>query len=723
MRGRIRSILFISFARRSVCHNSLVVDVGRIVEIPIRGMDCAECTRHVRRAIENVPGVESVEVFLTSEKALVRLGTEPIDYRSIQEAVTRAGYSAEPPVARTSSRLSTATRALTVFGLVSGAVLFIVILGEWFGVLEAVASRVPWWVSLIVIATAGYPVFRDVVRATLGGRVISHTLMSLGVVAALVVGEWATAAVVVFFMRVGAFSERFTTDRARGALRDLLALSPQTARIERDGREVEIPVVELGRGDVVIVRPGEKIPVDGRVVSGHAAVDQSPITGEPLPADVGPGSEVYAATLAQAGSLRIATERIGPETTYGRVVAIVQQAESKPSRVQRFADRFTVYFLPLVALVAAATFLIKRDPMATVAVLVVACSCSVALATPIAILASVGAAARQGLLVKGGRTLEVLARVDQLLLDKTGTLTLGQPRVMTVLAIPPFDEETLLQTAAGAERFSEHPLAEAVRRAAFEKGLTLAEPEDFESKPGTGVRATVAGKSVFVGKRPTLNRSFPGDVVHAARRLEERGATLIFLSVDGVPAGFLAAEDTMRPEIPDAIRQLRESGLTAVELLTGDHAGSARELAGRLGIEYRADLLPEDKIRAVQEHQDAGRIVAMVGDGINDAPALKRADVGIAMGVAGSEIALEAADLALMTDNWLLVPAAFQLARRTMRVVHANLFFTAAYNLGGILLAALGLLPPILAAAAQSLPDIGVLANSSRLLRWTVRTG
>ncbi|MFB3903943.1 MAG: heavy metal translocating P-type ATPase [Acidobacteriota bacterium] len=700
-----------------------MVDVGRIVEIPIRGMDCAECTRHVRRAIENVPGVESVEVFLTSEKALVRLGTEPIDYRSIQEAVTRAGYSAEPPVARTSSRLSTATRALTVFGLVSGAVLFIVILGEWFGVLEAVASRVPWWVSLIVIATAGYPVFRDVVRATLGGRVISHTLMSLGVVAALVVGEWATAAVVVFFMRVGAFSERFTTDRARGALRDLLALSPQTARIERDGREVEIPVVELGRGDVVIVRPGEKIPVDGRVVSGHAAVDQSPITGEPLPADVGPGSEVYAATLAQAGSLRIATERIGPETTYGRVVAIVQQAESKPSRVQRFADRFTVYFLPLVALVAAATFLIKRDPMATVAVLVVACSCSVALATPIAILASVGAAARQGLLVKGGRTLEVLARVDQLLLDKTGTLTLGQPRVMTVLAIPPFDEETLLQTAAGAERFSEHPLAEAVRRAAFEKGLTLAEPEDFESKPGTGVRATVAGKSVFVGKRPTLNRSFPGDVVHAARRLEERGATLIFLSVDGVPAGFLAAEDTMRPEIPDAIRQLRESGLTAVELLTGDHAGSARELAGRLGIEYRADLLPEDKIRAVQEHQDAGRIVAMVGDGINDAPALKRADVGIAMGVAGSEIALEAADLALMTDNWLLVPAAFQLARRTMRVVHANLFFTAAYNLGGILLAALGLLPPILAAAAQSLPDIGVLANSSRLLRWTVRTG
>lgn len=695
-------------------------DASRIVEIPIRGMDCAECTRHVRKAIENVPGVQSVEVFLTSEKALVRLDPGRIDYGSIRDAVARAGYSAEPPAAGQQGRHPAATRALTVFGLVAGAVLFLVVLGEWFGLLEAAASRIPWWVSLIVIIAAGYPVFREVALATLGRRVISHTLMSLGVIAALVVGEWATAAVVVFFMRLGAFSESFTTERARGALKDLLSLSPQTARIERNGQDIEIPIGEVHPGDVVIVRPGEKIPVDGQVISGHAAVDQALITGEPLPADVGPGSEVYAATLAHAGAIRVAARRIGRETTFGRVVAIVEQAESKPSRVQRFADKFTAYFLPLVALAAAATFLIRRDPMATVAVLVVACSCSVALATPIAILASVGAAAKQGLLVKGGRTIEVLANVDTLLLDKTGTLTLGQPRISRVLAVPPFDEKVVLQTAASAERYSEHPLAEAVRRAAFEREQTLAEPEDFQSQPGTGVQAVVNGKEVLVGKRSMPFQTLPNDLMSAAEELESRGASLIFVSIDGKPAGFMAAEDTMRAEIPSAIRQLRDQGLKRVELLTGDHAGSARELAGRLGIDYRADLLPEDKIRAVADYQAAGCIVAMVGDGINDAPALKKADVGIAMGAAGSEIALEAADLALMTDNWLLVPAAFHLARRTMRVVRANLLFTAGYNLAGILLAAFGFLPPILAAAAQSLPDIGVLANSSRLLRWKV---
>lgn len=696
-----------------------MADASRIVEIPIRGMDCAECTRHVRKAIENVPGVQSVEVFLTSEKALVRLDSDRIDYGSIRDAVARAGYSAEPPAAGQQAALAAgATRALTVFGLVAGAVLFLVVLGEWFGLLEAAASRVPWWVSLIIIGTAGYPVFRDVILATLGGRVISHTLMSLGVIAALVVGEWATAAVVVFFMRLGAFSESFTADRARGALKDLLALAPQVARIERDGQEVEVPIAEVRPGEIAVVRPGEKIPVDGRVVSGHAAVDQSPITGEPLPVDVGAGSSVYAATLAHAGAIRVAAEKIGRETTFGRVVTIVETAESKPSRVQRFADKFTAYFLPVVAGAAAVTFLIKRDPMATVAVLVVACSCSVALATPIAILASVGAAARQGLLVKGGRTLEVLAKVDTLLLDKTGTLTLGQPRITGVFAVPPFDEKAVLRIAASAERYSEHPLAEAVRRAAFEQQQTLVEPGDFESRPGTGVRAIVSGKAVFVGKQSGLSQPVPKELEPAVLDLESRGASLIFVTVDGRTAGLMTAEDAMRTEVPEAVRQLRELGLDHLELLTGDRAGGAADLADRLGIEYRFDLLPEDKIRAVEDYQAGGRIVAMVGDGINDAPALKKADVGIAMGAAGSEIALEAADLALMTDNWLLVPAAFQLARRTMRVVHANLLFTAGYNVVGILLAAFGLLPPILAAAAQSLPDIGILANSSRLLRW-----
>jgi len=682
-------------------------------------MDCAECTRHVRKAIEKVPGVESVEVFLASEKALVRLDPQRADYEGIRAAVSRAGYVAVTPEPRADEQTSAgATRALTVFGLVCGAVLFVIVLGEWFGLLEAAVSRVPWWASLLVIVTAGYPVFREVFYATLDQRVISHTLMTLGVLAALVVGEWATAAVVVFFMRLGAFSERFTADRTRGALKDLLGLSPQQARIERGGEEVDIPVQDVRPGDVVVVRPGEKIPVDGQVISGFSTIDQSLITGEGLPVEVGPGSRVFAATLAQGGAIRVAAERIGRDTTFGQVVTIVEQAESRPARVQRFADRFTAYFLPVVGGAAALTFLLRRDPMATVAVLVVACSCSVALATPIAVLASVGAAARRGLLLKGGRTLEVLAAVDTVLLDKTGTLTFGRPRITQVVTLPPFDEKVLLGLAASAERYSEHPLAEAVRRAAFEKGERLEEPRDFRALPGAGVQAVIKGRTVIVGKRTSLPDTLPPNLEAVVTELENRGASLMFVSVDGQPAGVMAAEDALRPEISPAIDQLRQLGIERVELLTGDNAGSASHVAGALFIDFQANLLPEDKIRIVEEHQAKGRIVAMVGDGVNDAPALKRADVGIAMGVAGSEIALEAADLALMTENWLLVPAAFRLARRTTRVVRTNLLFTAAYNLVGILLAAFGLLPPILAAAAQSLPDLGILANSSRLLHW-----
>ena len=694
---------------------------SRVIEIPIRGMDCADCTRHVRKAIEDVPGVLSAEVLLASEKALVRLDPARADFQEIREAVARAGYLAESPEIRP-QHSDAAARALTVFGLVSGAVLFVIVLGEWLGVLEAITSRVPWWVSLLVIITAGYPVFSDVLRATLAGRVISHTLMTLGVIAALLVGEWATAAVVVFFMRLGAFSERFTADRARTALKDLLSLSPEQARIEREGREVEVPIAEIRPGDVVMVRPGEKIPVDGKVVSGHAAVDQSLITGEGLPIDVEPGAPVFAATTVHGGSLRVEAERVGRASTFGQVVTIVEQAESRPSRVQRFADRFTAWFLPLVAAAAALTFLLRRDPMATVAVLVVACSCSVALATPIAVLASVGAAAKRGLLFKGGRTLETLANVDTVLLDKTGTLTRGRPEITRVFALPPFQESEVLRLAASAERYSEHPLAEAIRRAAFDKELTLADPSHFRAEPGIGVQAVVEGRRVFAGRQHGAAATNLSDAFSCALDdLQNRGASVIFVEIDGRLAGFLAAEDALRPEIPTAIGELRRLGIRKIELLTGDNTGAAAQVASTLGIDYRANLLPADKIRVVKEYQARGCVVAMVGDGVNDAPALKIADVGIAMGAGGSPVAVEAGDLSLLTDDWLQVPVAFQLARRTIRVVRSNLLFTAAYNLIGISLAAFGLLPPILAAAAQSLPDLGILANSSRLLRAPVR--
>ncbi len=608
-------------------------------------------------------------------------------------------------------------QVLTLLGTVAGVVLVLTVAGEHLGILERITERVPWPVALAVVLAGGYPVFWGVLRAALRGRITSHTLMTLGVVAALAVGQWATAAIVVFFMRVGDYVERFTTDRARRAVRDLTRMAPRTARVERAGEEREVPIGEVRVGEIVVVRPGEQIPVDGEVVAGHATVDQAAVTGESMPVEAGPGARVFAATLTRLGSLRVRATSVGRETVFGRVITLVEQAEAHRADVQRLADRFSGSYLPVVAGIAGLTYLVRRDPLATAAVLVVACSCSFALATPIAMLASIGAAARRGLLVKGGKYLEALARADVVLIDKTGTLTLGQPRVTDVVPLDGASADEVLAMAASAERYSEHPLAAAVRAAAKQRALHLTEPEHFEALPGLGVRAQVDGSAVVVGSR----RMVPGDVPPAGTQtleaLEAQGKTLLVVARDGTPIGVIAAADTPRPEVPAALDALRELGITRIELLTGDNERTAAALAGGLGIPSRAHLLPEDKIAAVKAYQATGHTVVMVGDGVNDAPALAQADVGIAMGAAGSDVAIEAAHIALMRDDWMLVPEVFRIARRTMHVVLLNLGFTAVYNLLGLSLAALGVLPPIVAAAAQSLPDLGILANSSRLLR------
>jgi Cd2+/Zn2+-exporting ATPase/Cu+-exporting ATPase len=693
------------------------------LEVPIRGMDCAECTMHVQHAISALPGVGKVDVFLASEKAVVQLDPRQVDLQAIRQAVEGAGYAvAEEYLGEEHARQAAQAytrKILTFLGMVFGAVLFVIIAGEWLGLFEAITSRIPWPVGLALVLLGGYPVFANVIRASLRGQVISHTLMTLGVIAALAVGEWATAAVVVFFMRVGDYAESFTTERARRAVRNLTAMSPQAARVERDGQELELPVEQVRVGEVVIVRPGESIPVDGEVISGQATVNQASITGEAMPVEAGPGARVYAATLVSLGSLRVRTSQVGRDTTFGKVIRLVEEAEAHRAGVQRVADRFSAWYLPVVASIAALTFLLRRDPLATAAVLVVACSCAFALATPIAMLASIGAAAQRGLMIKGGKYLETLARAEVLLIDKTGTLTLGKPRIARIL---PFErgkeqETRLLRLAASAERYSEHPLAQAVREAAKAQGLSLAEPGEFQALPGLGVQAQVDGALVQVGSRRMVPEALPQAFVSIAEAQQAGGKTLLWVAVNGRPAGVLAAEDTLRPEVPQAIQALQALGIRQVELLTGDHAGAAAALAGSLGIPYRAGLLPEDKIAIVRQYQAAGQVVVMVGDGVNDAPALAQADVGIAMGAAGSDVAIEAAHIALMREDWALVPEVVRIARRTMRVVKMNIAFTAVYNLAGLSLAALGFLPPILAAAAQSLPDLGILANSSRLLR------
>ncbi len=687
------------------------------LEISIAGMDCAECAQHVQRAIEELPGVHSVQVFLATEKAVVRLDPDQVRLPDLRAAVRAAGYdvptSDSPPPAPVSVEGFNRRLTLLLVG-VFALILSVVVFGELLGWFDFLNERVPFALGLALVLAGGYPVFMNVLRAALRRQVTSHTLMTLGVIAALAIGQWATAALVVLFMRIGDYVENFTTASARRAVRELTALAPQTARVERDGAEVEVPIHQVQVGEIVIVRPGEKIPVDGEVIAGQATVDQSTITGEAMPVEAVRGVRVYAATIARLGSLRIRAERIGADTTFGRVIKMVEEAEAHRANVQRLADRFSAWYLPVVAAIAALTFLLTRNALSTAAVLVVACSCSFALATPVAVLASVGASARRGLLIKGGKYLELLARADVLLVDKTGTLTLGQPQVTDVIPLNGLTRAEILSLVASAERYSEHPLAAAVRALAQQENIPLLEPQDFEALPGLGVRAVIQGRQIAVGNRRLIPAAEASSFV---AELEAQGKTLLFLEMDGQLVGILAAQDTLRPEVPSALEAVRSLRIHQIELLTGDNERTAAALAEALGIACRANLLPEQKIEIVKEYQARGHIVVMVGDGVNDAPALAQADVGIAMGAAGSDVAIEAAPIVLMREDWNLVPQAFRVARRTMRVVKMNLAFTMLYNLVGLSLAAFGILPPVLAAAMQSLPDIGILGNSARLLR------
>ncbi|OQY91172.1 MAG: ATPase P [Anaerolineae bacterium UTCFX1] len=687
------------------------------LEIPISGMDCAECTQHVQHAIEKLPGVQSVNVFLGSEKAIIKLDNAQVDLSTIRTAVQGAGYdvptSTDPQTDPVSMEDFNRRLTLLLVG-VFALILSVVIFGELLGWFDFLNERVPFLLGLVIVIAGGYPVFKNVISATLNRQIISHTLMTLGVIAALVVGQWATAALVVVFMRIGDYVENFTTESARRAVKELTSLAPQTARVEQTGLEIELPIAQVKVGDIVIVRPGEKIAVDGEVISGQATVDQSAITGESMPIEAANGTHVYAATIAKLGSLRIRAERIGVDTTFGRVVKMVEEAEGHRADVQRIADKFSAWYLPVVAAIAAITFLITRNPLSTAAVLLVACSCSFALATPIAMLASVGASAKRGLLIKGGKYLELLARADVLLVDKTGTLTLGQPQVTDVISLNGLSRTEIISIAASAERYSEHPLAEAVRRLAGAENISLNEPQDFESVPGQGVRALIDARRIAVGNRRMIPSA---ETLNLASDLEAQGKTLLFMESDHELVGVLAAADTLREEVPTALKYVRTLGIGHIELLTGDNERAASTLAEKLGVSYRANLLPEHKIDIVKEYQAKGHVVVMIGDGVNDAPALAQADIGIAMGAAGTDVAIEAAHIALMREDWNLVPEILKIAQRTMRVVKMNLLFTTAYNAIGLTLAAFGFLPPVLAAAAQSLPDIGIMGNSARLLK------
>ena len=690
------------------------------LELTVPELDCADEARQIEAALGRVDGVVDVQTAIGARRVIVSFDPAAMRPQAVEEAIRGLGMTVSDTPRPARRRRSLPDALGWAFVSIIALLTLAGLAAERLGVVDAVVERIPAWLAVAAVLAGGYPIFGNVIRALRRRAVTSHALMTLGIVGALAVGQYAAAAVIVFFMRLADFIEGYTTERSRQALKELVKLTPETARVERDGRDVEVPAEQVRPGEVVLIKSGDRIPVDGVVLDGRAAVNQASITGESVPVEKEPGAEVFAATICDRGALRVRVERVGKDTTFGQILRLVEQAEANKAPVQRFADRFTAYYIPVVLAIAVATYVIGGSATAAVATVLVACSCAIAMATPTTVLAAVGWAARRGIVVKGGRYLEALAKVDVLVVDKTGTVTIGRPEVTDVLSVGSATEESVLGAAASLEQRSEHPLADGIVRAAEKAGLVIESPTRFEVHPGEGVTGELGGEGVICGNERLLAR-LGAEVPEAIRQrvavLAGEGKSVVLVARSGRLAGLVGLADTLRPEVAAAVEQIRALGIRRIILLTGDREPAAAAVAARLGIEFEAELLPVEKIRAVERLQREGHVVGMVGDGINDAPALAQADVGIAMGVAGTDAAIEAAHVALMRDDWRMVPEAIVLGRRAFRVIAQNLWFTAGYNAVGILLAATGWLPPVGAAAAQSLPDVVVMFNSARLLR------
>lgn len=582
----------------------------------------------------------------------------------------------------------------------------------------------PAWLAVLL---CGVPILREGAEGLFTRFDIrADVLVSLALVASVIIGEIFAAGEVAFIMQLGALLEERTVARARAGIERLVRLTPRTARrLADDGTASVIPAEAVRAGDRLRVLPGETIPVDGIILTGQTAIDQSIMTGESLPVDKGPGDEVSSGTVNQFGSFDMRAEKVGEDSALQRMIRLVQSADAGKARIVRLADRWATWIVLTALLAAAGTWIVTGEVLRAVTILVVFCPCALVLATPTAIMAAIGNATRHGMLVKEGDALERLARVRIVAFDKTGTLTYGTPGVARVVsALPDLGPDALLRLTASAEERSEHPLGKAIVRHFRATGATAAHVDDFRMLPGRGISATVDGTPLLAGNAALLAEhgiSLPPELERAAQAARQDGQSLVHVALDGKAAGLVALADELRPTAAETLAGLRRGGVDAV-LLTGDSDAAAQAVARRLPLSaVRSHCLPEDKLRWIRQQETQGRPVCMIGDGINDAPALKAAFVGVAMGGAGSDIAVDAADMALVQDDIRELPHIIALARRMMRTITANLSFSLLLNFAAILLAMSGLLTPVSGALVHNAGSVLVIVNSALLLHWQAK--
>ena len=746
--------------------------VGTVnAEIPIEGILCGSCVLKIETALFEVRGVVKAAVNLATGKARVEYLPSETNLAEIKRTIERTGYQVlevsgggkeeedlEQVIRRKEYKK---LRVRFICGIILALIIFLGSMPHWFPWVPGLLNNffVLWALATPVQFLIGWPFLKGAWTSFRHRNADMNTLIAVGTTAAYLYSVVATvlpaffrkagiapavyfdtSAFIIALILFGRTLEAKAKTRTSEAIKKLMELRPKTARVVRDGEEKDVPIEEVSVGDVVVVRPGEKIPVDGIVEEGRSSVDESMITGESMPVRKGPGDEVIGATLNKTGSFRFRAARVGKETALAQIIKLVQDAQGSKAPIQRLADVISGYFVPVVISIAVATFIIWFDfgpsPSLTfallnfVAVLIIACPCALGLATPTAVMVGTGKGAENGILIKGGESLETIHRVDTILFDKTGTLTKGEPQLTDIVASPSFQENELLALAAAAEKPSEHPLGEAILKEALARGTPIDEAKDFKAVEGHGVEANVKGRRVCLG-----DAKFMGDKgidigpwQKMAQDLSADGKTVVYAAVDGASAGLLAIADTLKENSAEAVEKLKKLGLDVV-MLTGDHPRTAEAISRKVGIEkVISEVLPEEKVQEIKKLQEAGRKVAMVGDGINDAPALAQADVGIAIGT-GTDVAMEASDITLIRGDLRAVGSAIELSKRTIRIVRQNLFWAFFYNVVGIPVAAGILYPflhillnPIIASAAMAFSSVSVVSNSLRLRRFKIHT-